>query len=152
MNKYFYRQKHFQNWCNCTGKRIVCVNIFIFLAPKALFFPHPYTLQITKIEVRHTLYSAQGIELSCKAPGKFEWLVLELPAANHRVSNSVFSVSSYILVRYYSIELCLTNSFLCPMLVPQKMSRESIANFACEHTLISNGSVVREVLDRSSDH
>ena len=49
--------------------------------------------------MRYTLLSAQGIKLSCKAPFvKFEWLVLELPAANQRVSNSVFSVSSYILV------------------------------------------------------
>ena len=35
--------------------------------------------------------------------GKSEWLVLELPAANQKVSNSVFSVSSYILVLRYCV-------------------------------------------------
>ena len=37
--------------------------------------------------------------------GKSEWLVLELPAANQKVSNSVFSVSSYILVLRYCVIL-----------------------------------------------
>ena len=59
--------------------------------------------------MRYTLYSAQGIKLSWKAPFvKFEWLVLELPAANQRVSNSVFSVSSYILVlRFVHVKVSL---------------------------------------------
>ena len=75
------------------------MNILTFLAQNALFVSHIYTLKIKKIEVKYTLYSVQGINLSCKVPFvKFEWLVLELPAANQRVSNSVFSFSSYILV------------------------------------------------------
>ena len=49
--------------------------------------------------MKYTLCSARGIKLSCEVPFvKFQWLVLELPAANQRVSNSAFSVSSYILV------------------------------------------------------
>ena len=47
INKYFYRQKNIQNWCHFTGKCIACVNLFTFLAQKALFAPHLYTLQIT---------------------------------------------------------------------------------------------------------
>ena len=43
----FLQAKNIQNWCNFTGKRIACVNIFIFLTQKALFAPHLYTLQIT---------------------------------------------------------------------------------------------------------
>ena len=70
-----------------------------FLAQKALFIRHLNTLKIARIEVKYILCSAQGIKLSCEVPFvKFQWLVLELPAANQRVSNSVFFVSSYILV------------------------------------------------------
>ena len=48
------------------------------------------------------LCSARGIKLSCEVPFvKFQWLVLELPAANQRVLNSVFFVSCYILVLSY---------------------------------------------------
>ena len=54
----FLQAKNIQNWCNFTGKRIACVNIFTFLAQKALFAPHLYTLQITYIEMSNTLYSA----------------------------------------------------------------------------------------------
>ena len=43
--------------------------------------------------------SAQGVQLSGEVSFvKFEWLVLGLPAVNQRLSNSVFSVSSYIPV------------------------------------------------------
>ena len=78
----------------------VCEHVFnTFLVQKTPFVSHLYTLKITQIEVKYTLYSAQGIKLSHKVPFvKFEWLVLELPVANQRVSNSVFSVHSYILV------------------------------------------------------
>ena len=74
------------------------MNIFTFLAQKALFVHHLYTLKITQIEVKYTLHSVLVIKLSFKVPVvKLEWLVLELPAANQRVSNSVFSISSYTL-------------------------------------------------------
>ena len=61
--------KNIQNWCNFKGKPNAGVNMFTFSAPKALFAPHIYALTITQIEVRCTLYSAQGMKFSCKAPG-----------------------------------------------------------------------------------
>ena len=89
--------KNIQNWCNFLEKSIGCVNIFTFFAQNALFVPHLYNLRITYIEVKYTIYSGQSTKLSCKVPFvKFEWLVLKLPAANQRVSNSVFSVSSCV--------------------------------------------------------
>ena len=49
--------------------------------------------------MKYTLCSARGIKLSFEVPFvKFQWLVLKLPSDNQRVSNSVFFVSSYILV------------------------------------------------------
>ena len=54
----------------------------------------------------YTLCFARGIKLSCEVPFvKFQWLVLKLPAANQRVSNSVFFVSSYILVLRFNLLL-----------------------------------------------
>ena len=42
--------------------------------------------------------------LQCMVPFvKVVWLELELPAANPKVSNSVFSISSYILVLRYEV-------------------------------------------------
>ena len=81
------------------GKMHCICKLFTFLAQKALFIPHLNTLKIARIEVKYTLCSAQGIKLSCEVPFvKFQWLVLELPADNQRVSNSVFFVSSYMPV------------------------------------------------------
>ena len=59
--------------CGCSFWR----EIAIFFPPCGLFGTREYTLR-----------SAQGIQLSCKVPFvKFQWLVLELLAANQRVSN-----------------------------------------------------------------
>ena len=80
----------------------VCGHSFAFLAPKALFLPPLETTITTQIDPRYTLLPSLGVQLSGEVPFViFEWLVWELPPDNQRVSNSVFSVSSYILgLRY----------------------------------------------------
>ena len=99
INKYFYQAKRYSKLGQFYGKTHCVYEHFTFLAQKAIFIPHLNTLKITRIEVKYTLCSAQGIKLSCEITFvKFHWLVLELPAAKQRVSNSVFFVSSYILV------------------------------------------------------
>ena len=55
----------------------MCVNNFSILAQKALFlFPPPQTLIATHIDLKYTLFSDQGVQLSGDVPlVKFEWLV-----------------------------------------------------------------------------
>ena len=77
----------------------MCGHSFAFLAPKALFLPPLETTTTTQIDPRYTLLPSLGVQLSGEVPFViFEWLVWELPPDNQRVSISVFSVSSYILV------------------------------------------------------
>ena len=104
----FFAGKRYSKLGQFYGKTHCVCEHFTFLAQKALFIPHLNTLKMARIEVKYTLCSARGIKLSCEAPFvKFQWLVLELPAANQRVSNSVFFVSSYILVLRLNIPIVL---------------------------------------------
>ena len=90
----FFAGKRYSKLEQFYGKTHCVCERFTFLAQKALFIPHVNTLKMARIEVKYTLCFARGIKLSCEVPFvKFQWLVLKLPAANQRVSNSVFLLS-----------------------------------------------------------
>ena len=91
----FFAAKRYSKLGQFYGKTHCVCECFTFLAQKALFIPHLNTLKIVRIVVKYTLCSARDIKLSCKVPFvKFQWLVLELPAANQWVSDYVFLLPS----------------------------------------------------------
>ena len=93
----FLHAKNCQNWCNFIGKRKCAVSRFY---PKRLYFLFNFSgSRRWTIKLQVALFSPQVSALVCaKGFIKFKQVVFANTLNNQRESNSVFSVSSYILV------------------------------------------------------
>ena len=81
------------------GKRTVCVQSLTFLAQKALFSIQFFGVKMLDYKAVSSVIFATGMcTYMCKSFIKFKQVVFAHTLDNQRVSNSVFSVRSYILV------------------------------------------------------